>query len=77
MKSLRLWATPLIVGSFLIMGVSGVLMFFHLETTLMKVVHEWAGWAMVAGAVALGYPAALASGLLVHGARQVRRGRLC
>lgn len=52
MKSLRSWATPLIIGSFLIMGVSGALMFFHAETTLMKVVHEWAGWAMVIGAVA-------------------------
>lgn len=50
MKSLRSWATPLIIGSFLIMGVSGVLMFFHAETTLMKVIHEWAGWAMVVGA---------------------------
>ena len=52
MKSLRSWATPLIIGSFLIMGVSGILMFFHVETTLMKVIHEWAGWIMVAGAVA-------------------------
>ncbi|MCB1328761.1 MAG: DUF4405 domain-containing protein [Maritimibacter sp.] len=52
MKSLRRWATPLIIGSFLIMGVSGVLMFFHAETTLMKVVHEWAGWLLLVGAVA-------------------------
>lgn len=46
-KSLRKWATPLIVGSFLVMGASGVAMFFHAETTLMKVLHEWAGWVMV------------------------------
>jgi len=52
MKSLRSRATPLIIGSFLIMSVSGVLMFFHVETTLMKVIHEWAGWVMGAGAVA-------------------------
>ncbi|MCB1357423.1 MAG: DUF4405 domain-containing protein [Maritimibacter sp.] len=51
MKSLRSWATPLIIGSFLIMGVSGTLMFFHAETTLMKVVHEWAGWLLLVGAV--------------------------
>lgn len=52
MKSLRSWATPLIIGSFLVMGASGVLMFFHAETALMKVVHEWAGWLMVVGAAA-------------------------
>ena len=52
MKSLRSWATPLVIGSFLIMGVSGVLMFFHLNTTLMKGVHEWAGWALLIGVVA-------------------------
>ena len=49
MKSLRTWATPLTVASFLIMGVTGTLMFFHLETALGKVIHEWAGWAMLVG----------------------------
>lgn len=49
MSGLRKWATPLTVGTFLIMGVTGVLMFFHLESTLNKVIHEWAGWAMLVG----------------------------
>ncbi|WP_406648609.1 DUF4405 domain-containing protein [Aliisedimentitalea scapharcae] len=49
MSSLRSWATPLTVGSFLIMGATGVLMFFHIETGLNGFIHEWAGWAMVAG----------------------------
>lgn len=49
MSGLRKWATPLTVGTFLIMGVTGVLMFFHLESMLNKVIHEWAGWAMVVG----------------------------
>lgn len=49
MKFLRIWATPLIIGSFLVMGVTGVLMFFHLDSGLNKVIHEWAGWAMLAG----------------------------
>ncbi|WP_432447942.1 DUF4405 domain-containing protein [Aliiroseovarius marinus] len=49
MQNLRKWATPLVVGSFLLMGVTGILMFFHLETMLGKVVHEWAGWLMVIG----------------------------
>ncbi len=52
MKSLRKWATPLTIGSFLIMSVTGVLMFYHLESGLNKTVHEWAGWVMIAGASA-------------------------
>ncbi len=43
-------ATPLTIGSFAIMSVTGVLMFFHADSGLNKLVHEWAGWAMVAGA---------------------------
>lgn len=50
--SLRSWATPLVIGSFLLMGVTGVLMFFHLDTATMKTVHEWAGFVLVAGAIA-------------------------
>jgi len=48
--SLRAWATPLVVGSFLLMGATGVAMFFHVETGLMKGLHEWAGWALLVGA---------------------------
>ncbi len=46
---MRKWATPLTVGSFLVMGVTGTLMFFHLDSGLNKTVHEWAGWAMLLG----------------------------
>ena len=31
MSTLRNWATPLTVATFLFMGVTGVLMFFHLK----------------------------------------------
>ena len=48
MKSLRKWATPLTVGSFLILAVTGTLMFFHAETGLNKTVHEWIGLLMLA-----------------------------
>ena len=48
----RQWVTPLVAGSFLLMGVTGILMFFHWDTGLNKTVHEWLGWAMVV-AVAL------------------------
>ncbi|KPN63232.1 protein of unknown function [Aliiroseovarius crassostreae] len=49
MLTLRQWATPLTVGSFLVMGVTGMLMFFRMNTFLGKVIHEWAGWMMLIG----------------------------
>lgn len=45
----RDWATPITMGAFLLMAVTGILMFFHLDTGLNKEAHEWLGWAMVAG----------------------------
>jgi hypothetical protein len=52
MSSLRQWATPLTIGSFLLMAVTGILMFFHVDIGLNKLAHEWAGWIMVAGVLA-------------------------
>ncbi len=52
MRRLRTWATPLTIGSFLLMAATGLLMFFHLDSGLNKVAHEWAGWVMVAGVLA-------------------------
>ena len=49
MTTLRKWATPMTIGSFLIMSVTGILMFYHLDSGLNKTVHEWASWAMIAG----------------------------
>jgi hypothetical protein len=43
----RHWATPLTIGAFLLMAVTGVLMFFHLDRGLNKEAHEWLGWAMI------------------------------
>lgn len=50
--SLRPWATPVVAGSFLLMAATGVAMFFHVESGLMKGLHEWAGWVLLVGAVA-------------------------
>ncbi len=52
MKLSREWATPLTMGSFSLMSVTGILMFFHWDTGLNKVAHEWLGWLMVVGAIA-------------------------
>jgi len=48
----RNWATPLTIGAFLLMAVTGILMFFHLDIGLNKEAHEWLGWAMVVGVLA-------------------------
>lgn len=47
--TLRIWATPLVIGAFLISAVTGILMFFHIDIGLVHPAHEWLGWAMVAG----------------------------
>ena len=47
----RQWVTPMVAGSFILMGVTGLLMFFHLDSGLNKTAHEWLGWAMVIAVV--------------------------
>jgi Domain of unknown function (DUF4405) len=49
MKISRDWATPLTIGMFTLMTVTGVLMFFHLDTGLNKLAHEWLSWVFVVG----------------------------
>lgn len=50
-KVSREWATPLTIGVFVLMGVTGLLMFFHWDNSLQKTLHEWVGWGMVAAVV--------------------------
>jgi hypothetical protein len=45
----RSWITPLVIGAFSLSAVTGVLMFFHLDSGLNKAAHEWLSWAMVIG----------------------------
>lgn len=47
----RPWITPVVIGAFLLSAVTGVLMFFHLDSGLNKVAHEWLSWLMVLGVV--------------------------
>ena len=49
MKIAREWATPLTIGSFGLIAVTGVLMFFHLDSGLNKAAHEWLSWLLLAG----------------------------
>ena len=44
----RSWATPLTVGAFCIIALTGGLMFFHFNVGLVHVAHEWLSWLLVA-----------------------------
>jgi hypothetical protein len=48
MKISTNWATPLTIGTFTLMAVTGMLMFFHADIGLNKTAHEWLGWVMIA-----------------------------
>lgn len=50
--TLKSWATPLAIGAFIISGVTGVLIFFHIETGLVEPVHKWLSWLLVGGVAA-------------------------
>jgi hypothetical protein len=51
MQISREWATPVTIGAFSLMSVTGLLMFFHADRGFNKIAHEWVGLVMV-GAVA-------------------------
>jgi hypothetical protein len=51
-KVSRSWATPLVMGVFLLMAVTGLLLFFHVDTGLNRTAHEWLGWLLLAAAAA-------------------------
>lgn len=46
----REWATPLTAGAFLLLAATGLLMFFHADSGLNKLAHEWLSWVLLAGA---------------------------
>ncbi|NTW51254.1 MAG: DUF4405 domain-containing protein [Chlorobiaceae bacterium] len=46
---MKSWATPLVIATFIISGVTGILMFFHKGDGFVKPVHEWLSWALVSG----------------------------
>ncbi len=50
--NLRSWATPLTIGSTLIVTITGIMLFFHFAPGLTRGAHEWLGWVMAAAMVA-------------------------
>ena len=47
MKTNRKWATPVTAGAFVLMALTGLLMFFHFDRGSNHLVHEWAGLILV------------------------------
>ncbi|MCA0444747.1 MAG: DUF4405 domain-containing protein [Bacteroidetes bacterium] len=45
------WVTPITIGAFILMAVTGLLMFFEIETGYNKRAHEWFSLIFVAGAL--------------------------
>lgn len=73
LKLSRSWATPLVMGVFMLMAVTGGLLFFHADSGLNRAAHEWLGWLLVAAAAAHG----LANGpALLRHLRSSRPARL-
>ncbi len=49
MLALRKWVTPLTIGSFVLMATTGVLMFYHLDSGVNKLAHQWFSWLFLTG----------------------------
>jgi hypothetical protein len=47
----RNWVTPVTAGAFLLSAVTGVLIFFHVDSGANKFVHEWLSWVLLGGAL--------------------------
>ena len=47
--TVRTWATPLTIGSFLLMAATGLLLFFEWNTGVTTVAHQWFSWFFLAG----------------------------
>jgi hypothetical protein len=47
----RRWLTPLLTGSFVLLAVTGVLLFFHLSSPLARASHEWPSWIFLVAAI--------------------------
>lgn len=50
-KELREWVTPFTIGAFALSAVTGIMLFFKIESGLIKPVHEWLSWLLVFGAI--------------------------
>lgn len=49
MKLQRDWITPITMGAFALLAVTGVLMFFHVDSGLNETAHQWLSWVLIGG----------------------------
>lgn len=49
MKLQRDWVTPITMGAFGLLAITGVLMFFHLDSGLNEAAHQWLSWVLIGG----------------------------
>jgi hypothetical protein len=49
MKIQRKWATPVTAGALVLMAITGILMFFDLDSGLNHEAHEWFSWVFLVG----------------------------
>jgi hypothetical protein len=45
----RDWITPITMGAFGLLAITGVLMFFHLDSGLNETAHQWLSWVLLGG----------------------------
>jgi len=50
-NKMREWATPVTIGAFGLIALTGVMLFFKVQYGMVKPVHEWLSWLLVIGAV--------------------------
>jgi len=48
---MRPWVTPISIGAFISAAVTGIMLFFRLDLGMVKIVHEWLSWSLVAGTI--------------------------
>ena len=48
---MQTWSGALTIGSFIVISLTGILMFFHINIGLVKLAHEWLSWVFVVAAI--------------------------
>ena len=48
-------STPVTIGSFIVIAITGMLMFFHFELGIIKLANEWIGWIFLIAALIHGF----------------------
>jgi hypothetical protein len=47
LSSQRSWLSPLVAAAFIIISITGVLLFYHVKGNAIRSLHEWFGWVFI------------------------------